>query len=87
VRVKNLSHLERGKRMKELYRIQLRHFVPYDSEEAFTDSQIVFNSREAMDKFVKEYERSDFEAIAQTEICQFNDRGILAKTKVIKKYL
>ena len=70
-----------------LYRVQERHYVPFESNKVYTDSQIVFNTKEAMNKFVSEYRRSDFKEIAQTEICHFNDRGILAKSKVLKNYL
>lgn len=70
-----------------LYRIQMRHYIPYESTDVYTDSQIVFNTKEAMDEYVKHFERSDFQEIAQTEICHFNDRGILAKSRVLKNYL
>ena len=70
-----------------LYRVQMRHYVPFESKEVFTDSQIVFNSKSTMDKFTSEFKRSDFKEIAQTEICHFNDRGVLAKTRVLKNYL
>lgn len=75
--------------MKEetFYRVQMRHYIPYESKEVFTDSQIVFNTKEAMDKFTSEFKKTDFKEIAQTEVCRFNDRGILAKSKVLKNYL
>jgi len=69
------------------YRVQMRHYVPFESQEVFTDSQIVFNSKSAMDKFTSEFRKTDFKEIAQTEICHFNDRGVLAKTRVLKNYL
>lgn len=70
-----------------LYRVQMRHYVPYESLDVYTDSQIVFNSKSAMDKFTSEFKKTDFKEIAQTEVCHFNDRGILAKSRVIKNYL
>lgn len=70
-----------------LYRVQMRHYVPFESNEVFTDSQIVFNTKSAMDEFVANFKRRDFKEIAQTEVCHFNDRGILAKTRVLKNYL
>ena len=70
-----------------LYRVQMRHYVPFESNEVFTDSQIVFNSKSAMDEFVENFKRKDFKEIAQTEVCHFNDRGILAKSRVLKNYL
>ena len=75
--------------MKEitLYRVQMRHYVPFESREVYTDSQIVFNSKSAMDEFVSQFKRQDFKEIAQTEICHFNDRGILAKSKVLRNYI
>ena len=71
----------------QLYRVQMRHYVPYESREVFTDSQIVFNTKSAMDKFVSEFKKSDFKEIAQTEICCFNSRGVLAKSRVLKNFL
>ena len=70
-----------------LYRVQMRHYVPFESNEVFTDSQIVFNTKSAMDEFVSNFKRSDFKEIAQTELCHFNDRGVLAKSRVLKNYL
>lgn len=74
--------------MKEtFYRVQLRHYIPFESRDVYTDSQIVFNSKSAMDKFVADFEEEDFKEIAQTEVCRFNDRGILAKSRVLKNFL
>lgn len=70
-----------------LYRVQMRHYVPFESREVFTDSQIVFNSKSAMDKFVSEFRKTDYKEIAQTEECCFNSRGILAKSRVLKNFL
>lgn len=73
---------------EKLYRVQVRHYIPFSfSEDAYTDSQVVFNSKTAMDNYVNNFERDDFTEIAQTEVCYFNEKGILSRKKVLKNLL